>query len=362
MFFLAPAFHAFLLFVTTPIPSASYSYGTIIVINQLSTNYQPIIKMFSFSLQASIHYHTTDQTGGDELFTVTENKTRAVPSRRLCAIRTHQRAGSGMTESGRRFSWRVALGGLQGYGSGWTASGKRYSARLANRNEKTTNTNTISSTCPFLFSSILLSPQRQRRRRQRQRRQLQSPNVTIAASHEPQDFNADSTTTDADGEGGPPSLRSDTGDTVGLDGDLTESHSIEAADDTVDFDGDLTTVQMDIPVQRDLESIDLTNARLTKLNNNSDGSVCHSKAGWVSMESGKRRKLNHSKAGWVSMGSGKRRKLNACSQNDDKRSTQSNPFAFGRGAGPKYDPRYNLGARCLSKANGNKRYKASRHV
>ena len=160
-----------------------------------------------FSLQGSIHHHTPDQTGngGDEIFSVKENKTCGVPSRRLCAIRTRRRAGSGITESGRRFSWRVALRGLQGYGSGWTASGKRYSARLANRNGKTTPDTTTSSTCPFLFSSILfLSPQRQRRRR-RQGRQLQSPNVADAVSDEPQDFDADfTTTTDVAGEAGPP--------------------------------------------------------------------------------------------------------------------------------------------------------------
>ena len=161
------------------------------------------------SLQGSIHYHTTGQTGGDDLFSETENKTCAVPSRRLCAVRTRQRAGSGITESGRRFSWRVALRGLQGYGSGWTASGKRYSARLANRrNGKTTPDTTTSSTCPILLSSILfLSPQTQRRRRRRRRqgRQLQSPNVADAVSDEPQDFDADfTTTTDVAGEAGPP--------------------------------------------------------------------------------------------------------------------------------------------------------------
>ena len=155
-----------------------------------------------FSLQGSIHYHTTGQTGGDDLFSVTENKTGAVPSRRLCAIRTRQRAGSGITKSGRRFSWRLTLRQLQGYGSGWTASGKRYSARLANQNDTTT-----SSTCPILLSSILfLSPQTQRQRRQRrQGRQLQSPNVADAVSDEPQDFDADfTTTTDVAGEAGPP--------------------------------------------------------------------------------------------------------------------------------------------------------------
>ena len=76
-------------------------------------------------------------------------------------------AGSGMTESGRRFSWRVAEArGLQGYGSGWrwtagaSSSGKkrRYSVRVANKNGKK------SSNDPFVFSSILL-PQRKRRRR-----------------------------------------------------------------------------------------------------------------------------------------------------------------------------------------------------
>ena len=154
-----------------------------------------------FSSQGSIHCHTTGQTGGDDLFTVTENKTCAVPSRRLCAIRTRPRAGSGITKSGRRFSWRVALRQLQGYGSGWTASGKRYSARLANQNDTTT-----SSTCPILLSSILfLSPQTQRQRRQRrQGRQLQSPNVADAVSDEPQDFDADFTTTDVAGEAEPP--------------------------------------------------------------------------------------------------------------------------------------------------------------
>ena len=189
-----------------------------------------------FSSQGSIHCHTTGQTGGDDLFTVTENKTCAVPSRRLCAIRTRPRAGSGITKSGRRFSWRVALRRLQGYGSEYTASGKRYSARLANQNGKSTDISTTantSSTCPFLFSSILLSPQRQRRRRRpTQGRQLQSPNVTVSASHDPQDFNGDFTTTDVPGEAGPPSLPSDTtDDSVGHDGDSTESHSIGPADD-----------------------------------------------------------------------------------------------------------------------------------
>ena len=211
-----------------------------------------------FSLQGSIHHRTPDQTGngGDDIFSVKENKTCGVPSRRLCAIRTRRRAGSGITESGRRFSWRVALRGLQGYGSGWTASGKRYSARLANRNGKTTPDTTTSSTSPFLFSSILLSPQRQRRRRRRQGRQLQSPNVAVAASDEPQDFDADFTTTDVAGEAGP--------------------------------------------------------------------------------------------AGWVSMGSGKRRKLDTFRENGDNGSTQSDPFAFRRGYV------------CVLKACG-KRFKASLH-
>jgi len=213
-----------------------------------------------FSLQGSIHHHTPDQTGngGDEIFSVKENKTCGVPSRRLCAIRTRRRAGSGITESGRRFSWRVALRGLQGYGSGWTASGKRYSARLANRNGKTTPDTTTSSTIsPFQFSSILLSPQRQRRRLGRQGRQLQSPNVAVAASDEPQDFDADFTTTDVAGETGP--------------------------------------------------------------------------------------------AGWVSMGSGKRRKLDTFRESDDNGSTQSDPFAFRRGYV------------CVLMTCG-KRFKASLHV
>ena len=220
-----------------------------------------MIKMLS--LQGSIHYHTTGQTGGDDLFSVKENKTCAVPSRRLCAMRTRQRAGSGITQSGRRFSWRLALRQLQGYGSGWTASGKRYSARLANQNDTTT-----SSTCPILLSSILfLSPQTQiqtQRRQRRQGRQLQSPNVADAVSDEDQDFDADFTaTTDVAGEAGPP--------------------------------------------------------------------------------------YRQLKAGWVSMGSGKRRKLDTLRESGNNGSTQSDPFAFRRGYV------------CVLTACG-KRFKASLHV
>ena len=175
-------------------------------------------------------------------------------------MRTRPRAGSGMTGSGQRFSWRVALRGLQGYGSVWTASGKRYSARL-----NTTPDTTTSSTSPFLFSSILLSPQRQRRRRRqgRQGRQLQSPNVAVAASDEPQDFDADFTTTDVAEEAGPP--------------------------------------------------------------------------------------CRQLKAGWVSMGSGKRRKLDTLRESGNNGSTQSDPFAFRRGYV------------CVLTASG-KRFKASLHV
>ena len=228
-----------------------------------------------FSLQGSIHHHTTGRTGNggddDDLFiSVTENKNKTcgVPSRRLCAMRTRSGAGSGMTQSGKRFSWRVALRQLQGYGSGWTASGKRYSARLA----RLANRTTTSSTCPFVFSSILfLSPQRQRqkqrqrRRRQgRQGRQLQSPNVADAVSDEDQDFDADFTaTTDVAGEAGPP--------------------------------------------YRQLE------------------------------------------AGWVSMGSGKRRKLDTLRESGNNGSTQSDPFAFRRGYV------------CVLTTCG-KRFKASLHV
>jgi len=120
-----------------------------------------------------------------------------------------------MTESGRRFSLRVARRGLPGLGSGYTASGKRYSVRVESRNGKTSS----SPSCPFLFSSILLP------RRRRRRRQLQLSTVTVAVSHQPQDVAAECAAT---------------ADTLGFDRDLTELESIELTDDTVVFDGDLT--------------------------------------------------------------------------------------------------------------------------